>query len=349
MRQNKWQFQANNFDLLRLLFATTVCLVHVYQLSEMAELAWIDNLFSSAIAVKAFFIVSGFLIFMSFERSSSLSSYLSKRFRRILPAYSVVILFSAFGLFFISEGSYSQYFSAGWLKYVISNLVFLNFLQPDLPGLFETNRFSAVNGALWTLKIELMFYFSVPFFVYLFRRFTTHCVIAVTYCLSIFYQNGLDWLAVSLSEPLYQMFAKQLPGQLSYFMVGAFLYYHLPFFKTHWKLFFLAAISFFLLKDQFPLFWFEPVALGTIVIIAGLYYPLGNFGKYGDISYGVYIVHFPIIQVYLHLGWFAHRPIALLLSVVLVVAFSGILLWHLVEKRFLMRTSHYRSTASDRL
>src|SRR5205814_8049913 len=31
----------NNFDLLRLLFAGTVCLVHAYQLSGRPELAWL--------------------------------------------------------------------------------------------------------------------------------------------------------------------------------------------------------------------------------------------------------------------------------------------------------------------
>jgi len=91
----------NNFDLLRFLFAGAVCLVHAYQLSGYESLAWIVSVLSSAVAVKSFFVVSGFLIFMSFERSSSIASYAKKRIRRIYPAYATVVLMSAVVMEFI--------------------------------------------------------------------------------------------------------------------------------------------------------------------------------------------------------------------------------------------------------
>jgi peptidoglycan/LPS O-acetylase OafA/YrhL len=152
----------NNFDLLRLLFAGTVCLVHVHELSGVPGLAWTGFFLSSAVAVKAFFVVSGFLIFMSYERSSSLVSYTKKRVRRIYPAYFMVVLLCALSLVFVSTKPLMEYLSVAWLKYLFFNLVFLNFLQPGLPGVFESNHLSVVNGALWTLKIEVMFYISPP-------------------------------------------------------------------------------------------------------------------------------------------------------------------------------------------
>ena len=69
----------NNFDLLRLLFAGTVCLFHASRLSGERELRWISSVLSSEVAVEAFFVVSGFLIFMGYERSPSVFSYISKR------------------------------------------------------------------------------------------------------------------------------------------------------------------------------------------------------------------------------------------------------------------------------
>jgi peptidoglycan/LPS O-acetylase OafA/YrhL len=79
-------------------------------------------------------VVSGFLVFMSFERSSSLASYARKRMRRIYPAYFTVVMLCAVGLpQSVRKGSL-DYFSLAWGKYVLANLVFLNFLQPGLPG-----------------------------------------------------------------------------------------------------------------------------------------------------------------------------------------------------------------------
>ena len=47
-------------------------------------------------------------------------------------------------------------------RYLGWNLAFLNFMEPALPGVFEANRFTEINGALWTLKIEVMFYLVLP-------------------------------------------------------------------------------------------------------------------------------------------------------------------------------------------
>lgn len=85
------RLKKNNFDLLRLIFAATVCFVHADELSGYAKIGWISQVLSSEVAVKAFFVVSGFLIFMSYERSSSLATYFIKRVRRIYPAYVTVI------------------------------------------------------------------------------------------------------------------------------------------------------------------------------------------------------------------------------------------------------------------
>jgi peptidoglycan/LPS O-acetylase OafA/YrhL len=100
----------NNFDLLRLLFAATVCLVHAHTLSGYQSLSWIPTLLSSDIAVQAFFVVSGFLIFMSYERSSSLASYTSKRVRRIYPAYFTIIMLCAASLWVVSSLGLNDYF-----------------------------------------------------------------------------------------------------------------------------------------------------------------------------------------------------------------------------------------------
>ena len=185
----------NNFDLLRFLFASIVFFVHASALSKATGLISQLNILSADLAVKSFFVISGFLIFMSYENSSSSYSYFIKRIRRIYPAYVIVIVLSAVLGFFLSTLSFKEYFCLDLINYLGFNLIFLNFIHPNLPGLFESNALSAVNGALWTLKIEVMFYVSVPLIVLLFKKLNRLFVLAAIYLSSFFIVSVcLIWL-----------------------------------------------------------------------------------------------------------------------------------------------------------
>lgn len=329
----------NNFDLLRLILAAVVCLVHSYQLSGFADLAFLGQFLSSGMAVQAFFVISGFLIFMSYERSSSLRSYAEKRIRRILPAYLVVVLLCAFGLPLASAGGASGYFSGAWANYLAANLTFLNGLYPSLPGVFEGNRMPAINGALWTIKIEVMFYAAVPVLVLCMKRFGKGVTIGWVYLLSIAYSSTLGYVAERTGTHLYAELGRQLLGQLSYFMTGAFLYYFLPLFEKHVRACVLSAVAILAINASIPLTLLAPAAIGVVVVFLALFCYLGDFGKHGDFSYGVYILHFPIIQALLAGGWFAGRPFAFLGAVIGLAGLGAMLMWYLVESRFLRRTA----------
>jgi peptidoglycan/LPS O-acetylase OafA/YrhL len=338
-------FAANNFDLLRLLLAVSVCLSHVYALSGFPALSGLERIFSATLAVKAFFVVSGFLIFMSYERSSSWYTYARKRLRRIYPAYFTVIVLSALLLFAISRESFTAYFSSAWLKYLAANLLFMNFLQPTLPGVFTENALTAVNGALWTLKIEVMFYLSVPLLAWLFRRFARLPLLIFFYVGSVAYAALCAHWATQTGMALYAELGRQLPGQLAYFLAGAAGYYYLPLFQRHRPLLLVAGLALLGVNAYLPLPLLEPLALAGVLIFFAVFAQLGdwgrNWGRYGDFSYGIYIVHFPVIQTLLQLGWFADAPGLFLLAAVTSTTLTAIALWHLVEKRFLLRDSHY--------
>lgn len=337
----------NNFDLLRLLLAVTVCLYHAHVLSGYHELGAVFGFLSAPVAVKAFFVVSGFLIFMSFERSSSFVSYASKRARRIYPAYFTVVMLCAIGLILASSKTAGEYFSFAWVRYLFANLTFLNFLQHTLPGVFETHRLAAVNGALWTLKIEVMFYLAVPCLVFLFRRFGHFPTLVLLYCLSAAYASLCALMVERTGSAMYAELGRQLPGQLSYFMSGAFFYYYLRLFEQRAGYFIFVAALILVINAVYPLPLFEPFALATVVVFCGLYFYMGNFGKYGDFSYGVYILHFPIIQLLLHTGWFRESPWLFIIAVTAITSVCAIAMWHLVEKRFLLRSSHYVDTIAS--
>ena len=333
----------NNFDLLRFCFAVMVFLVHAYQLSGNAQLSWLSDVLSSEVAVRSFFVVSGFLIFMSYENSRGLRNYFEKRARRIYPAYfTIVVLCALLGSLLSMQASRDYFFTPGLYQYITANLVFLNFVHPNLPGVFADNTPHAVNGALWTLKIEVLFYLSVPLLTWLFRRIGRWQGLALVYITSFVYAYVMGEVAQRSGGEFYLELQRQLPGQMMYFMAGTALFYYYAQFVAHWKILLASALGGILLAKGWNVGIAEPAALGILVIYAACVFPyLGNFGKFGDFSYGLYILHFPILQTLIAFGMFRGSPWGGLWLAVALVMIAAFLMWHLVEKPFLRKSSHY--------
>lgn len=332
----------NNFDLMRLLAAIVVVIAHTASISQYQTFLTLETIFNPKVAVDCFFIISGFLIFRSYENSSSLKSYLQKRAKRILPAYVTVIVISALGLYFISTASFQEYFNGEFFKYIFFNLITLNFVQSTLPGVFENNVLQTVNTSLWTIKVEIMFYLAVPIIARILT--TTNKAVGITtiYLLSILYSTAVMGFSDRLSPEVLIQLEQQLPGQLAFFISGALLYYYYDKF-TEWAIPLLSVAGLVIAMHNYfwEIYFLYPLALGIVTIYSCLLFKyLGNFGRYGDFSYGIYIWHFPILQVFRHFQLFNHPGLAipLLFGCLFLVSYLS---WNLVEKPFLRRKSHY--------
>lgn len=332
----------NNMDALRLLFGSVVIACHFYPLSLHPALVWLGEWANGGWPVRGFFIISGFLIFQSYEGSRTFGSYCEKRIRRIYPAYITVIVFWAIAGLFLTDLPLTEYLGKGLAGYLVNNLAFLNYRHPALPGVFSHNPSNAVDGALWTIKVEVMFYACVPALVWLLYRTRKDVLIAAVYAASMGYYLIFNHLGVIHHSDAYFNLAKQLPGQLAYFISGAALYYYFDLFRRWRRYLVPIAIGGLILGVTFAFEPILPAALGIVVIAAAFGPYAGNAGRYGDFSYGVYIWHFPVIQLLVSLGLFVWNPwsaIALTLVLSLGAAFTS---WHLVEKPALRRDSHYR-------
>ncbi|MHA7856537.1 MAG: acyltransferase family protein [Henriciella sp.] len=343
------QTSFNRFDFVRLVFASWVFIYHAVVLSSAQPGGGIETGLAvmAELSIQGFFIVSGALVFGSYERSRNLSDYAGKRVRRLYPAYAVVILIPAVlaGILTLqNEHSLLDVF-----RYIGANLIFLNFLEPNLPGLFEGQRFTEVNGALWTLKIEVMFYTVLPIIAWLLARLGKYWWVGV----AVLIMSAFAWIELMgvFDHPLSPVLARQLPGQMMYFAAGIALWKLWPIAQA--QAVWLGLIGGIALILSLWVPGLEALrVLGLAGLIAGLAFgpgPALNVASYGDVSYGVYIVHFPIVQMLVSIGAFTVLGTwgGLVLSAVLVFL-ASYALWWWVEKPALRRDSHYRTVSTGK-
>lgn len=328
--------ERNSIDALRLLFASLVAVWHIADLSQANEFqALLSFIIPPAhLAVNAFFVLSGFLIVKSYSGSDSNKVYFLKRVNRLLPAYVCSVLFFSLFLSLFSQLSVKEYFFSGSLvKYLAVNLLFLNFLQPCLPGVFMQNPECSVNVALWTIKIEVLFYLVIPGLVSVLNKVSKKVYLLVLiYVVSIMYKC----IFISLDnhqKGIYEVLSRQLPGYMSYFTGGMLLYYYFKWFILNKNKLVLISLPIYVIEWYLDVEFLRPFCVAIIVFYFAYSLPwLNNFGRFGDYSYGTYVFHAPIIQILIAVGLFSYSPSMAAFICCFVIALIAFLSWKYIEE-----------------
>ncbi|WP_439214639.1 acyltransferase family protein [Duffyella gerundensis] len=335
----------NNFDIVRLVLALIVLLVHAAEVTRSTDIAWLAKILDSDFAVKGFFSISGYLICKSYIRSSSLGSYFKKRFARILPAYIFAIFFCMIiGVCLTTLPLMNFILNKTTLKYVVANLSFLNFVQPTLPGVFTDNPNQPMDGSLWTIKAELMLYLLLPAIVPFIKKYPLKTYLAI-FAVSVvwfFYFTSI------YSGPKAETLAKQFIYLSSYFFFGSLLATNISFFSKLKEISIASLVLYVLMKNTHLSFLIEPIVYSAMVILfcTNMFKEV-KISHYGDLSYGLYLYHWPVIQVITHFGLYDSSPYMALLLTIIITLTMALISWHLLEKRFLQRKRTYSVDATD--
>lgn len=301
----------NNFHLLRLVLAALVMLSHG---NYVFGLGYGSLLFHSAEwAVNGFFIISGLLISWSIERRFDWRSYAMKRFARIYPLYAVAILVQLFLLLYFSGAAIG---ASDIARYLAANLSALNFIQPMLGDMVDF----PFNGSLWTIKIEMMFYIALPIYLWMVKRWGGGFLIA-SWITAFLYRYTMDDYSIQL--------ARQLPGAMTFFIAGYVLHRYgsqLALAARQRPLWALAVVALLALADMFlPSDYgarLVNLAVLMLLIYAIAFYLPPLVMRY-DISYGIYLMHFPLFVTVRHLNLMPNQPeSAFMLGCALVVMLS---------------------------
>ena len=283
----------NAFNAIRLLLCFIVLLMHALGNVGISNKYLLDG----HMAVCGFFIISGFWITKSYFSTNNLKAFFIKRIKKIFPMYYISVIGFSLVCCYFSELSIKEYFGLEYFKYLFWNCIFMNFMHPDLPGCFNG---AAVNGALWTIKIEIGFYIVLPLIIFIWKKIKSNkgknIFFLALYVLSVLYTFILKRYAAQWHLP--SQLERQLPGFISFFVSGMFIF-------LNWNLF--LKIKNFLIVPSVIVFvvrYFTnteilfPAAFAIIIVWAALFFKnLKTIGNYIDFSWGLYLFHFPLMQI----------------------------------------------------
>lgn len=339
----------NNFDLIRISMAMLVVWSHsfaLYRGSESTELMsrltqGVIN--SGNLGVFVFFMVSGFLITQSLDRSSSYWSYLRKRVARIHPGFIVATSICAFVIVPIYSDT-AEYTSRAVAKTLGLNLLLQGYFIDPAP--FRHNPAPALNGALWSIPYEFWCYLGVLALGVLGFLKANRRVFIVGILILLALVRG--WLELTGRKPGGGFIGVVIGWPYEWFKV-------LPCF--------LSGVLIYLYRDTIPRrLWIALLGPVLVVLIAnlhiavpwklslvGLTFPpllaytviyfafskqLFDAAHYGDFSYGTYLYAYPIQQIVIStigtaVPFWLYIPLAMLLSLA-----AGVLSWYAVERWF---------------
>ena len=335
----------NSFGLLRLILAVTVLFQHSLVLSGNGQLVYFGyfngaDLGSTGVA--GFFAISGFLLAGSAQRLSYRDFFIHRIFR-LLPGLWFALVISAFVLvplasYFGSPESEFKFFlgKESSLTYVLLNMVLVVF-QDSIGNVFSTNPYPlAVNGSLWTLAPEFICYVSLLGLAI----FTRRKVVAQKFLLviAIVLASAVWLMSESSTSQVVSMVVHPAAGLGIAFATGSllsFLVNERPF-RPSPVLVIPLLIVWLLLGLSGPL---AIISLAVIAVSLGLSLTNSATSKIGrktDVSYGIYLFHFPAIQAIIlctAIDWTPAASLTLLPFLALAIASPlAWISWRVIER-----------------
>lgn len=333
-----WQaHRSNNFDFVRLLAAMSVLISHQFALQAKAEPLVFQYQTLGGYAVMVFFAISGYLITASWQEDPSLWRFSARRLLRIWPGLLCTVILCGLVLGpLVTQVSLRSYFTDPTTLRFFGTGLFK--VSPFLPGVFPDSPLAYIpNGVLWTIPIELRCYGYLAILGLLGVVRSRWVMLALLLSVSVWYYGIHD------AEKVFDITHTHLfeVEYATFFFSGSCIYLFRDYCLIGNRKFVGAVIAATLgvvayamgheLITAFVITPFLVIAFGTESFPV-----LRRFGRFGDLSYGVYIYAFPVQQttIWLTPKLNIYQHFAIAIPVTLAMAWLS---WHLVEKAALSR------------
>ncbi len=341
----------NAIGFLRWLLAFAVIFSHAGPLADFygghdLGTQWSSEQSFGGVAVAGFFGISGFLITRSRMGRSTIFRYFWRRCLRIMPAFWMALTLTAFVIAPLAwrkeRGTFDGYWDApaeSPLTYFANNML-LRLQQRNIAEmgasipLGEKGGFDW-NGSAWTLIYEFKGYILIGllglFGVLNYRRLAA----AVFGVMLVF--NTMLWGGFGQTpylEPIFRDYFNVM--MLTPFFAGMVLALYADKVVIDDRLALLAGLIAFATYFVYS-GWNVYGQFGYLYVLfwCAVRLPLTRWEKHGDLSYGIYIYAWPLMQLGAYFGlhergWLVYH--AVVVVAVHILAYGS---WHLLEKRAL--------------
>lgn len=340
----------NNFNLLRLLAASQVLVVHgLHHLNYTGVLLDILRLIPG---VPVFFFISGLLITASYARLSKkvsgLRYFFINRFLRIYPALWVCVLCSICMVWLTSYLSTKTFEINHFLIWLFGQMTIFQFYNPDFMRDFGVG---VLNGALWTITVELQFYILTPvlFFILLNHKRWFLFILISSLLINLWLRFNGDWNIL-----YYKIVSVSFLPWIYMFMAGALAYLYRDYYFKYLfgvKIFSWVTLSLMYIISMLFIGTYSINASNSIhpisffllcLLILKFSYSksilpkkMTEFIQVNDYSYGIYIYHMPILNLIIYLDLFFKNLIIQLIMLFLTTFIVSLISWKLLEVKAL--------------
>lgn len=333
----------NNFDLIRLLAAFQVMVMHAIVHLNISGwgVSQVSAFFDFFPGVLMFFTISGFLILGSYDRNKNLKRYFYNRCLRIFPALWICFIVTFILLVGFKVIDLKNFFSGTIIKWVIAQLTFFQFWTPEI---LRNWGVGTPNGSLWTIPVELQFYIALPLIILLSKRNFSTLVFLFLSIVSVILNINSIALWGSEETTLRKLAGVSIIPYLYSFLIGCMLYQKWDTIRRYienraglWMAIFFLVAVFCGKPSYFPkgLEIVSNIVLSILTISLAFTFPkAGRILKNNDISYGMYIYHMLVINVFVTLGYIG--SLTYLITAVILTTVLSLLSWIFIEKRALM-------------
>ncbi len=289
----------NCLSTIRIFAAFQVMFGHLVRHLELSCPTWLSGIVGYFSGVSIFFAISGFLIWSSIERSHSYGDYLKKRFFRIYPELWVGIAIEIISILVF----YDRWEIKSLMAFVFTQGTVLQFWTPDS---LRGYGCGTPNGTLWTICATVQFYLIAWFLHKLMHKKKISFWIAGFVSLV-----GVSILGHTIAgtigpDVIVKLFDQTIFRYLWLFYIGCFIAEFkdsiLPIISKYWFVFISVGVIPVLIRKDIYAGYNVVIAMSLASGLIGFSYRFPRIAIKTDISYGLFIYHMIIVNVFISSG-----------------------------------------------